>query len=166
MEPFSDSEVEEFQECSEKLEENDNEEEGPKSPVISLHELTGLQGHNTMRVATRLGSCWAIILVDSGSTRNFIDTKLVNRLSLPVISQEQLKVSVANGSCLFTKGLCKGVRWEVQDHKFETDFMVLSLKGCDMVLGVQWLLSLGDIIWNFNSLTIQFHLNRRPCTIQ
>ncbi|KAK8303728.1 hypothetical protein V6Z12_D04G170100 [Gossypium hirsutum] len=99
LEPSFDSEVEEFQECSGKLDENSTEEEGSKSPVISLHALTVLQGHNTMRVAARLGPCWAIILVDSGSTHNFIDTKLVNRLSLPVISQEQLKVAVENGSC-------------------------------------------------------------------
>ncbi|KAK8260908.1 hypothetical protein V6Z12_D13G150900 [Gossypium hirsutum] len=136
LEPLSDSEADEFQECSEKLEENGTDEEVPKSPIISLHALTGLQGHNTMRVATRVGSCMAVILVDSGSTHNFIDLRLVNRLSLPVINQEKLKVSVANGSFLFTRGLCQKVAWEVQNHKFETDFMVLSLKGCDIVLGV------------------------------
>ncbi|XP_012477702.1 uncharacterized protein LOC105793326 [Gossypium raimondii] len=140
--------------------------QGLKSPIISLHALTGLQGHNRMRVAARVGVLWAIILVDSSSTHNFIDTRLVNRLSLLVWHQEQLRVFVANGICLFTRGLCKGVTWEVQDHKFEIDFMVLSLKGCDMVLGVQWLLGLGDIIWNFSSLTIQFNLAGQSCVIQ
>lgn len=119
------------------------EEEHPKSHMISLHALTGLQGHNTMRVVARVGSCLAIIFVDSGSMHNFIDTRLVNRLLLPVVNQEQLKVLVANGSCLFTKGMCKGVSWEVQNYRFETDFMALPLKGCDMVLGVQCYWHLG-----------------------
>lgn len=73
---------------------------------------------------------------------------------------------MANGNCLFTKGLCKGFKWEVQDHKFENDFIVLSLKGCDMVLGVQWLLALGDIIWNFSSLKMQFNLAEESCVLQ
>lgn len=99
-----------------------------------------------MRAATRVGLILAIILVDSSSMHNFIDAKLVSRLSLPVIPQEKLKVPIANGSCLFTSGMCKEVSWEVQNHHFEIDFIVFPLKGCDMVLGVQWLLMLGDIV--------------------
>lgn len=91
------------------MEEGNTEDEPPKSPVISLHALTGMQGHNTMRVTARVGSLLAIILVDSGSTHNFINARLVSRLSLPVMHQEQLKVSVANGESLFTKEVCKGV---------------------------------------------------------
>lgn len=113
LEPSAESEADEFQECSDNLEEMRNEDGGPKSPTISLHALTGLQGHNTMRVVAQVGSAQAIILVDSGSTHNFIDNKLVNRVSLSVVCHEQLKVSVANGSCLFTRGLCQGVKWEV-----------------------------------------------------
>ncbi|KAG8503273.1 hypothetical protein CXB51_001257 [Gossypium anomalum] len=166
LESPSEGEVEDFEECSEKLEESGAEDEAPKSPMVSLYALTGLQGHNTMRVAARVETCWAIILVNSRSTRNFIDARLVNRLSLPVVHQEQLKVSVANGSCLFTRGMCKGVSWEVQNHKFETDFLVLPLKGCDILLGVQWLLALEDIIWNFSSLTMQFKIKGKSCVIQ
>lgn len=133
LKPLSDSEAEEFQECSDRLEESSPEDEPSKSPMISLHALNGLQGHNRVRVATRVGSNWAIILVDLGSTHNFINARMVNRLLLPVMHQEQLKVSVVNGSCLFTKGMCKGVPWEVQNYRFETNFMVFPLKGCNMV---------------------------------
>lgn len=34
--------------------------------------------------------------------------------------------------------------------------MVLPVKGCDLVLGIQWLLSLGAITWNFQLLTMKF----------
>ncbi|KAK8314780.1 hypothetical protein V6Z12_D01G194500 [Gossypium hirsutum] len=154
LEPYSDEETEQFQECSDKLEGNRNGEDDLQSPTVSLNALTGMQGHSTMRMAAKVGSQWAIILVDSGSTHNFIGTKLVQRLSLPVVCQEQLRVSVANGSCLFTKGLCREVKWKVQSHIFTTDFKVLALKKCDIVLGVQWLLTLGDIMWNFGALTM------------
>lgn len=103
-EPHSDDEVEEFQECSDKLEESSPEEESSKSLVISLHALIGLQGHNTMRVVVRVGLTLAIILVDLGSIHNFVDAKLVSRLSLPVVPQEKLKVAVANGSYHLLEG--------------------------------------------------------------
>lgn len=35
-----------------------------------------------------------------------------------------------------------------------------------MVLGVQWLLMLGDIIWNFSSLTMQFMVKGQTCILQ
>ena len=36
------------------------------------------------------------------------------------------------------------------------DFFVLPLRGCDVVLGVQWLITLGPILWDFQHLTMQF----------
>lgn len=47
-----------------------------------------------------------------------------------------------------------------------SDFIVLPIKGCDMVLGVQWLHSLGPIVWNFASLTMQFGYIGKSCTLQ
>lgn len=38
------------------------------------------------------------------------------------------------------------------------DFLVMPLGGCEVVLGVQWLSTLGSIEWNFLQLTIKFEL--------
>lgn len=42
--------------------------------------------------------------------------------------------------------------------------MVIPLRGCDMVLGVQWLFALGEIIWNFGCLTMKFLVKGEPCS--
>ena len=34
----------------------------------------------------------------------------------------------------------------------------MQLGGCEMVLGVQWLATLGDIVWNFKLLSMEFNL--------
>ena len=34
--------------------------------------------------------------------------------------------------------------------------MLLPLGYCDLVLGVKWLVTLGDITWNFDKLIIEF----------
>ncbi|KAH1090855.1 hypothetical protein J1N35_018112 [Gossypium stocksii] len=36
--------------------------------------------------------------------------------------------------------------WSVQDIAFTTDFFVIPLQGCDTLLGVQWLVTLGPIV--------------------
>lgn len=48
----------------------------------------------------------------------------------------------------------------MQGTIFQTDFRLLSLGGCNMVLGIQWLKTLGPIIWDFKNLCMEFHHNR------
>lgn len=46
---------------------------------------------------------------------------------------------------------------KIQEKSFTMDFFLLELVGCDVVLGVQWLQTLGTISWNFKKLTMQFN---------
>lgn len=63
---------------------------------------------------------------------------------------------VTNGVQLSTQGLCRGIQWEAQGSMFSINFLVLLVRGCDLVLGIQWLLPLRPIMWNFVSLEMQF----------
>jgi hypothetical protein len=40
------------------------------------------------------------------------------------------------------------------------------LAGCDIVLGIQWLVSLGSIIWNFKVLTMEFTIANHTFLLQ
>lgn len=119
-----------------------------------------------MRFPAVIDHTEVIVLVDSGSTHNFIDFKVAKRLELPIESGPNMRVMVANGVRLCTQGLCRVVDWEAQGHKFTTDFLVLFVKGFDFVLGIQWLLSLGSIVWNFSDLTMQFIHLAQSCTLR
>ena len=50
-----------------------------------------------------------VILIDSGSTHNFIDATLVSHLHIPVDTSQILKVKVANGEVIRTRGMCREV---------------------------------------------------------
>ncbi len=54
----------------------------------------------------------------------------------------------------------------MQGHVFRTDLFLLPLAGCDVVLGIQWLRTLGPILWDFTELKMEFQFNLVSCTLK
>ena len=63
---------------------------------------------------------------------------------------------VANGESISCPGIYSATHLSVDDEIFTTDFFPLLLASYDMVLGTQWLGSLGSILWDFDALTLSF----------
>ena len=63
---------------------------------------------------------------------------------------------VANRERLSSPWCCNGVKLFLQDIPIEVDFFLLPLEGCDAILGVQWLGTLGPILWDFGRMQMQF----------
>ena len=103
---------------SEKIEdgENDSAELDGKSvgfemietePCISLQAINGVQGFQTMRVTGYVGKKAIQILIDSGSTHNFVDVNLVQRLGCKMEPIHLQSVAVADGSALRCSYMCR-----------------------------------------------------------
>lgn len=82
--------------------------------MVSLHAIKGSQGPHTMRFEASLKSIKAIVLVDSGSTHNFMDLKLANKLALPICPQEKFKVTVTDGKSIMIQVSCQNVQKKIQ----------------------------------------------------
>jgi hypothetical protein len=48
----------------------------------------------------------------------------------------------------------------------EADVFVMELEACDMVLGVQWLATLGDIVCNYKSMWMSFEWQGQQTTLR
>jgi hypothetical protein len=131
---------------------HDNEGEGQ----ISIYALAGYMGPRTTLVKGRIGYCRVTVLIDSGSTHNFIDQKLSRCLGLSVKPIEFFWVTVANGEKLGCHERHDEVGLLIQDLEITTTFYSLPLNGLDVLLGIQWLAKLGPIIcdWSKLSMTI------------
>ncbi|XP_022019611.1 uncharacterized protein LOC110919656 [Helianthus annuus] len=125
-------------------------------PLISIHALTGVPSFSTMQVVGNIGTRQLQTLVDSGSTHNFLNERLAKKINCPLEDIKPMKVGVANGVPLICDKICHNFQWQMQGLWFKADVFVIPLETYDMVLGVQWLLPLGDIVWNFKDLTMQF----------
>lgn len=131
----------------------------PFQAQISLHALAGQTALETLRVVGRISHWNAMILVDGGSTHNFLQERLVKSLGLRVETTHTLHVLVGNGNELECFFLCRDVAAHVQGQAFTVDLYVLPLCGADVVLGVQWLKSLGSVLTDYNDLTMKFVFN-------
>uniref|UniRef100_A0A6N2N061 H15 domain-containing protein n=1 Tax=Salix viminalis TaxID=40686 RepID=A0A6N2N061_SALVM len=111
-------------------------------PEISIHALCGSPNPKTMRFVGYIGKRAVVILVDTGSTHNFVDPSVIKRAQLPYNNQELLRVKVANGQTESSEGSIAAVALLMQGHVYAIDFYVLTLEGCDIVLGIHWLRTL------------------------
>ncbi|KAJ0028630.1 hypothetical protein Pint_35011 [Pistacia integerrima] len=71
----------------------------------------------------------------------------------------------ANGDKLSSEGKCSNTKLSVQDIPIVTDFYLLPLGGCDIVLGTFWLQTLGPIVWDFSRLSMKFSLKGNSHTL-
>lgn len=76
----------------------------PTDPKITLYALTGWTAPQTMRVTAKVGPYHIIVFIDSGSTHNFISSRMANMLRLPIVPTTGFSVRVANGETLTCTG--------------------------------------------------------------
>ena len=126
------------------------------TPQISINALEGTSGFQTLRVTSKVEKSPLFIMIDSGSTHNFINTQVAKKLSCTLTPIRPLAVEAAIGGQMTCTHVCKNFLWKMQGVKFFTDVFVVELNNCDMVLGVQWLATLGNILSNYNDLWMSF----------
>ncbi|GJY05474.1 retrovirus-related pol polyprotein from transposon TNT 1-94 [Tanacetum coccineum] len=93
-------------------------------------------------------------------------TGMAKRLGCNIRTTCPLAVTVAGGNHLVSDGECKDFKWHFENTIFTTDIMLLPLGGCDMVLGIQWLATLGDIKCNFKELRMEFKYNGKGVALR
>ena len=96
------------------------------------------------------------VLIDTGSTHNFIDINIARNLKLFVYPVPDMKVMVADGKKIENVGKCHKVKLQIRDFNLESEFYTVTLGGVDVVLGVQWLQTLGTYSVNHQEHFIKF----------
>ena len=133
--------VEDLEEAGDKEEsEHDGDvEEGIEQTVaISVHTLVRYSTP-TMQVNGSIKHQPITILIDLGSTNNFLDVKIAKRLLLSVEQSKKFDIKIADGRSLPSTRKYSNVKISIQSHIVTIDLFLLPLNGYDIVLGAQWL---------------------------
>ncbi|XP_066374128.1 uncharacterized protein [Miscanthus floridulus] len=136
----------------------------PEAPVFSLHAVAGVPSGNTLLLRVTLGAASLVALVDTGSSHNFIGEAAASRTGLAVQPCPCLTATVANGEKVPCPGVLRRAAICIDGLAFHVDLYVMPLAGYDMVLGTQWMATLGRIAWDFSARTMAFkRLGRDIC---
>ncbi|XP_057416454.1 uncharacterized protein LOC130711034 [Lotus japonicus] len=114
-----------------------------------------LQAH-TMKLQGTLQGVPILILVDSGATHNFISKQVAEAMGWTVQATPEMRILLGDGSKVMASGRCEQVGIEIGDYKTAVDTILFDLDGIDLVLGVTWLASLGDMLVNWGKQTMKF----------
>ncbi|GJY93175.1 reverse transcriptase [Tanacetum coccineum] len=106
------------------------------------------------------GQIFSLVVLDDE------DEEGLEKLGCQLKNTCPLAVTIGGGRQLISNSECKGFEWQLQGETFAVDMMILPLGGCEMVLGIQWLSTLGDIKCNFKLLRMEFNYNKRRMVLR
>lgn len=91
---------------------------------ITLHALSGHSANNTIRVKGVVNNRSLNILIDSGSTGNYLDPRAAKRLGLKLEDTKPMLVSVVDGFKVPSTQICRQMKWSTQESEFCTEMRV------------------------------------------
>ena len=116
-----------------------------------VHAIAEATSHQTMRTMGNIKKNTIIILIDIGTTHNFLDVTMAKHTGCITQQDKPLMVAMADGTKIANTMTCKQLTWSMQGKEFKAYMRLIPLGGCDMVLGIQWLAQLGLILWDFKN---------------
>lgn len=141
---------------------NPDMEELGRNINMSMHAVTGEPAYETLKITGYVGNRPILILVDSGSSHNFLDAKLAKDLKCDTTKVSGFTVTVAYGNQVKGTEQRTNFTWKMQGKKFSADTMLLPLGEYDLILGAQWLESIKRITWDYEERTLQFEHEGKP----
>jgi hypothetical protein len=122
----------------------------------TLASISGVPKFNTFRMRGVLQGQRVSVLIDGGASHNFIDAALLKRRHIPIVEFEGFKVEVAGGSTMPCDRYIPGMKLTLGRHELVEDTYVMDLPDTNIILGVQWLSTLGPITTNYKTMEMSF----------
>lgn len=123
---------------------------------LSFQAVSGTDNEQSMRIRSVVGKHTMLMLVDSGSSSNFISQHMVHMLGLKVEHCQPVKVKVASGHALDCNTMVKNLEWWSHGHFYHTDMRVLPLGVFDAILGYEWLMEHSPMECDWIDKVLQF----------
>ena len=123
--------------------------------------MVGITTPQTLKIEGHIKKKNVIMLIDSGSTHNFIHCKVAKELNLFLYPAPECQVMVSNGGTINCSGKCHNIKLNMGEYVLNIPMLSIPMGGVDVVLGVEWLQSLGTIAFNIQELCLNFFFKRK-----
>ncbi|XP_063935341.1 transposon Tf2-1 polyprotein isoform X1 [Daucus carota subsp. sativus] len=133
---------------------------------VSLNSVIGLSNPQTMKLKGVIGDYEVIVLIDPGATHNFVSLEVVRAAGLKVDKAGSFAVSLGNGDAVKGEGMCRNVPLKLEGGvEIISDFLPLGLGSSDVILGVQWLQTLGIVTTDWKKQVMKYEFQGEPITL-
>ena len=130
-----------------------------KQMDLSLFWAERLTQPNTMKSHGEVSGNRVLLLIDNGASHDFISSKFVQNWELQIKPTLSYSVRLGDGYKKGTSGCCRNVMVKLGDYTLKETY-VFDLGAVDVILGVAWLASLGEVKVNWRTLTNFSHLGQ------
>ena len=141
----------------EELNECEMLELGGEEQELMLQIVRGMAEPNTLKIRGNIAGLPVLALIDSGASHNFLSEDVANKLGMKGEEENSFWVRLGDGRRRQTAGLCKSVTLNLEGVKLLADFHIFPLGGVDVILGVSWLKTLGNVNLNWDTLSMEFN---------
>lgn len=129
---------------------------------ISEDAIQGTSKRKTIKLQGLVGKQSVLVLIDSGSSHNYISDQLVLALNLVTSPVQATSVHLADGKPMQSNKIVNNLMWWTQGHTFTTSMRVLSLGCYDIILGMDWLSDCSPMFVNWKTKKLRFtHQGKR-----
>ena len=101
------------------------------------------------------------MLIDSSGTHNFFHCKIAKELNFFLYLASKCQVMAANGGTINCSGKCHNIKLTIGECVLNIPMLSIPMGGVDVILGGQWLQSLGTIALNFQEIFLNFFQKER-----
>lgn len=129
--------------------EESEDEENAEMSILNLNHIA-FENHQTVKFQGQIHGVPVLVMVDSGATHNFISQKLVQKMEWPIEETPMMGIKLGDGFRKSTKGVCSGLKLKIGEFEISPRMHLFELGGIDVVLGIEWLKTLGDMIVNWH----------------
>jgi Retroviral aspartyl protease len=141
---------------------NDQTEEA----IMSMHATSDNPLANTMQFKGHIGEQPVFALIDSGSTHSFVNPSVVTQDKAQVTHSNPMIVMVANGAKMVTDSTCQNLCFKIQGNEFCHDLRLLPVQGYDIILGLDWLSTLGPMQIDWKEKWLEFQNKGKSVKLQ
>lgn len=107
--------------------------------AISMNVVQGTKSGKTVKKIANICGQEVVILIDSGSTNNFVSEALASKWRNWVALSQPMQVKVANGELLQCTHEIQDCPIWISRHSFKLSLKILPLNCYDVILGIDWL---------------------------
>ncbi|KZV51588.1 hypothetical protein F511_10541 [Dorcoceras hygrometricum] len=123
---------------------------------LPLFSINGMTQPQTLKIRGRIKNEEVVVMIDSGASHNFVARKMVERMGMKIDETVKFGVCLGDGTKIRCQGVCHGIEIQLGTYKTTILGHLFELGGVDVIMGVDWLRTLGEVLLDWSRLKMCF----------